>query len=197
MNNYYFKISNRKQEIIVVDFEINLDAYGEGSKFKYYVVPLTTEQIAFYEANPTASAYEVRNCQMNVTPEPTVEDIRNRKIDDIEIYDSSDNVNGFYYDGIFMWLDKSTRVGLVNMLNSAELLGQETVQIWYEQYNLTLSIQEARLFLAALEMYAAQCYNVTELHKRTVMHLETIEDIENYDITTGYPEQLHFESQNQ
>lgn len=193
---YYFYNHNKKEVVQLLQYQVNLNIYGKDCGLNYYYEPLTDEQVAFYQANPDASAHEVRACKLDEPYTQTLDDAKQTKINEIEMYDMSESVNGFYYDGIFMWLDKATRVGLVNMLNSAEILGQETVQIWYEQYNLTLTIQEARVFLAALEMYAAQCYNVTELHKREVNELETIESVEQYDITTGYPEQIHFESQN-
>jgi hypothetical protein len=45
--------------------------------------------------------------------------------------------------------------------------------------------------LNALEVYAAEALNVTESHKAAVNALTTIEEIEQYDITTGYPEKLN------
>jgi len=122
-----------------------------------------------------------------------IEKHRSAKLQEIDVYDNSDAVNGFYYNGNFMWLDKSTRVGLVNTLNSAEELQRETVNIWYNnQVCIELDVQTARMMLAAIELYATDCYNVTASHKKIVMGLESIEDIDDFDITADYPEMLRF-----
>lgn len=156
---------------------------------------LTQEQREFYLAHPNASVYEVERCELYPQPpQPSeLELARNNKLYEIDMYDTSDNVNGFYYNGMFMWLDKATRVGLVNTLNSAEMLQRETVNIWYnDQVCVELDIQSARLMLAALELYATDCYNATASHKKLVGEMETVAEIEAYDITQGYPQMLHF-----
>jgi hypothetical protein len=47
--------------------------------------------------------------------------------------------------------------------------------------------------LSALEVYAVDCYNVTTDHIYAIQSLTTIEEIEAYDYTVGYPEKLTFE----
>ena len=46
--------------------------------------------------------------------------------------------------------------------------------------------------LNVLEMYALECYNVTQSHIAAVKALDTIEEIESYDYTVGYPKKLSF-----
>lgn len=46
--------------------------------------------------------------------------------------------------------------------------------------------------LAALEVYAAEALNTTERHKNAVMDMDNIQDVTDYDYTTGYPEKLEF-----
>jgi hypothetical protein len=46
--------------------------------------------------------------------------------------------------------------------------------------------------LVLLEVYAAEALNTTERHKIAINALETIEEIEAYDYTTGYPTKLAF-----
>lgn len=46
--------------------------------------------------------------------------------------------------------------------------------------------------LAQIQLYADRCYIVTETHKSNVNALKTIEEVDNYDITSGYPEKLNF-----
>ena len=44
--------------------------------------------------------------------------------------------------------------------------------------------------LAQIQLYADQCYMVTKQHKAAVEALDTIEGVDNFDITSGYPEKL-------
>ena len=41
--------------------------------------------------------------------------------------------------------------------------------------------------LNALEVYAAEALNATELHKAVVLGMDNIQDVLDYDITTNYP----------
>jgi hypothetical protein len=50
----------------------------------------------------------------------------------------------------------------------------------------------AEMALAQIQIYADRCYIVTETHKSDVNSFENIEDVDNYDITAGYPEKLNF-----
>jgi len=121
-----------------------------------------------------------------------IESVRRNKLRQIDLYDTSETVNGFFLNGTLMWLDKSIRSGLVNTLNSATVIGRETINIWFKGIYITLPTEQAKQLLAALEIYATDCYNVTAQHKVNVNNLQTIEEINSYDITSGYPDRLEF-----
>lgn len=108
-------------------------------------------------------------------------------------YDTSSAVNGFYYGDQELWIDKATRVGLVNAANAAIAVGNETMTFGIQGISVTLPCQKALQMLYALEMYALDCYNVTLSHKNNVDALDNVEDIDVYDYKTGYPEKLKFE----
>ncbi len=127
-----------------------------------------------------------------VEPVDDLEYHKRQKIHEIEVYDISENVNGFFLGDTLLWLDKDTRTGLVNTLNSAAIVGREQVNIWFSGLYITLHIDEARQLLAALEIYATDCYNVTALHKVQVNELETIEEVDNFDVSADYPDRLVF-----
>lgn len=126
--------------------------------------------------------------------EPTLEDVKNEKISEITDYDTSSNVNGFMLDGEEVWLDKDTRVGLMNSTNIQKAAGQETTTLWFEGKSYTIPCDTAIQMLSALELYALECYNVTAQHKANVEALTTKEEVEAYDYTTGYPEKLNLQT---
>ena len=182
-------------KVINLDFELD-DNYEVGTTYEDYLdgkwVKLNEEQEAFYNANPLASIKEVFDCELTPPYEPTLEDLKNLKISQITEYDQSDAVNQFTLGGKQMWLDKDTRVGLVNSINIEQTAGKETTVLWYDAVKYVIPIPLALQMLAALELYALDSYNATQEHIAAVMLLETKEEVEAYDCTSGYPEKLVF-----
>lgn len=113
-----------------------------------------------------------------------------KKEEEITAYDKSDKVNGFILNGLLVWLDKATRVGLMNSTTIAKAAGQETTTLWLGGLKLVVDCDKAIRLLSALEMYALECFNVTASHKQAVSLLTTIEEVEAYDYKAGYPKML-------
>lgn len=119
--------------------------------------------------------------------------VKAEKIAEIDAYDTSSAVNGFMLNGVTVWLDKSTRVGLMNSTTITKAMGQPTTTLWLGESKMEVPCDTAIQLLSALEMYALECFNVTAAHKKAVSELTTIEEVEKYDITAGYPAQLRME----
>lgn len=111
----------------------------------------------------------------------------------IEAYDTSSAVNGFVLNGAVVWLDKATRVGLMNSTTIAKAMGQATTTLWLGNTKLEVGCDMAIQLLSALEMYALECFNVTAAHKKAVAELTDIGEVLSYDYTKGYPEKLSME----
>lgn len=116
-----------------------------------------------------------------------------QKIAEIDAYDASPAVNGFILNGETVWLDKATRVGLMNSTSITKAMGQPTTTLWLGESKIEVPCDTAIQLLSALEMYALECFNVTAAHKKAVSELNSIEEVEKYDITAGYPAQLRME----
>ena len=112
------------------------------------------------------------------------------KIAEITAYDTSSSVNGFILNGLLVWLDKATRVGLMNSTTIAKAAGQKTTTLWLGGIKLVVDCDKAIQLLSALEMYALECFNVTASHKQAVSELTTIEEVEAYNYKSGYPKML-------
>ena len=112
------------------------------------------------------------------------------KIAEITAYDTSDKVNGFVLNGLLVWLDKATRVGLMNSTTIAKAAGQQTTILWLGDVKLEVDCDKAIQLLSALEMYALECFNVTAAHKAAVTDLKTIKEVEAFDVTADYPKQI-------
>ena len=170
-----------------------------GSLFILHFDPVFDEQMNAYtcaECSVSADDYDAGEVQKAY--EAWREDMASKalsyairgKIADIEEYDVSQNVNGFSLNGVVVWLDKATRVGLMNSTKIAKEAGLETTTLWLDSVKLEVDCDKAIQLLSALEMYALECFNVTAAHKLAVSKLETIEEVEAFDITADYPSQL-------
>lgn len=111
----------------------------------------------------------------------------------ITAYDTSPSVNGFMLNGQRVWLNKDTRVGLMNSTSIAKGMGKTTTTLWFGGMEIEVNCDKAIGLLSALEMYALECFNVTAAHKKAVAELNTVEEVLGYDYTKGYPEQLRME----
>ena len=127
-----------------------------------------------------------------ILDEEPIEPMRKALLHNVEIYDTSEAVNSFTLQGKQMWLPKETRVGIANLVTYEKKAGRETTTLWYDGEKYELPVDTALQILSVLELYASECYNVTEAHKAAVSALESVEDIVAYDYTTDYPEKLIF-----
>lgn len=147
--------------------------------------------------NPTEDMLRQAGYEEYQEPVPTesekLEQAKANKIAEITAYDTSDKVNGFMLNGLLVWLDKATRVGLMNSTTIAKAAGQQTITLWLGGLKLVVDCDKAIQLLSALEVYALECFNVTAAHKKAVSELNSIEEVEKYDITAGYPAQLRME----
>lgn len=114
------------------------------------------------------------------------------KIVDIEKYDVSDNVNIFEVNNVATWLDKATRVGLVNSVTIEKKAGHTNTTLYLNDIALILPVDSVLSILSELELYAINCYRTTEAHKAAINAMDVIEDVINYDITQNYPEHPKF-----
>lgn len=114
-------------------------------------------------------------------------------LEQIDKYDTSPSVNGFILNGLRVWLNKDTRVGLMNSTQIAKGMGQTTTTLWFGGMKMEVDCDKAITLLSALEMYALECFNTTAKHKAAVEKMQTVEEVLGYDYTQGYPEQLKME----
>lgn len=147
--------------------------------------------------NPTEDMLRQAGYKEYQEPVPTesekLEQAKVDKIAEITAYDTSSAVNGFMLNGAVVWLDKATRVGLMNSTTIAKAMGQATTTLWLGDVKLEVACDKAIQLLSALEMYALECFNVTAAHKKAVAELTDIWEVLSYDYTKGYPEKLTME----
>lgn len=139
-----------------------------------------------------ASMEEIKEISEGLGAEP-LKYMRKAMLAYIEKYDASSSVNSFLLNGMEVWLDKATRVGLMNSTTIAKSMGQQKTTLWLGSYQLEVDCDKAIQLLSALEMYALECFNVTAAHKKAVSELDNIDGVLTYDYKSGYPEKLKME----
>lgn len=107
----------------------------------------------------------------------------------INQHDKSPEVNSFIYNNNSYWFDKDTRVGLMNLANCSG----ESMEIVLGDNIIEISTEKFKKFLQQLEVYAAKCFVNTQKHLNEHKKLNTIEELVDYDYTSGYPEKITLE----
>ena len=168
----------------MVVYHINAEYNKEMNAYECYECTLPK---ATFDETKVRDAFTQFSAKMDCLK---LEEAKAEKIAEITAYDTSDKVNGFILNGLLVWLDKATRVGLMNSTTIAKAAGQETTTLWLGGAKLVVDCDKAIQLLSALEMYALECFNVTASHKKAVSELMSLEDVEVYEYKAGYPKML-------
>lgn len=170
----------------IIVYHIGTTFNSEQNTYECYECTLT--KATFDEAEVRA-AFAQFSAKMDALK---LEQAKADKIAEITAYDKSSAVNSFLLNDKKRWLDIDLRRSLSYSTNILKEDGEKTVDIWFDTECETMDIDNALYMLKELEVYAKQTNNVTHQHKAEVMALTSIEDVEAYDVTKGYPEKLVF-----
>lgn len=134
--------------------------------------------------------------------EPSTEELlklaKDSKCLQLEEYDSSENVNICYIiigdNQIPYWANKQERSILKTAIQNYIAFGKTVYRLDLRDKGVSININcnDLLQILVALEVYAIDCYNKTTDHQYAIQALTTIEEVEAYDYTVGYPEKLTF-----
>lgn len=167
--------------------------------YEYYVykgslTPYVLDNIILKDAKREASIKEYIEFlyAMNIQEDERIKLLKIKIESVIKNYDTSSDVNQFYVQDNPIWLDKATRAGLLLRFQAEQAQEVEDTALWYDGMQFPLKVSQAIQMLYAIEMYASACYDNTQRHLAAVKELKTIEEIQNYDYRTGYPEKLRF-----
>lgn len=123
---------------------------------------------------------------------PNTVELKQLLLDVQAAYDKGEEVNTFNLGEQKYWLDKETRVGLINSITIQKDSGAKVTTLWLKGEPYKVSVDYALEFLRGLELYAVDCYNVTQAHIAEIKAISGREGLFEYDVTKGYPEVLSF-----
>ena len=216
--NWYYNYDIKSQTITIPSTEegqpdreetiysfVQIKMYGKPTLYKCIKAVLkkykNKDGISMYEASSLGleqgSEYEdiIHRIKVDFDLEEELSSLdyaKKQALKKINEYDVSDNVNSFFLNGTKVWLNKDTRVGLMNSLTIEKHSGKETSTLWFGNIKLDINTEAAIQMLSALELYALKCYNKTAEHKVNIENMTSVEDVVNYNFTEGYPDKLNF-----
>ena len=148
--------------------------------------------------SPNAELLAQVGYHLYVPPQPTEQELLEQakfdKENEIDVYDAS--LEKFIIGGQEMWLGHELRQQLKTSVEAYVTTGAETVTKWFNSNEFIFPTNVWLQMLAMLEVYAAEVLNTTESHKAAINAMDNIKDVEDYDITQGYPEKLIFPLEN-
>lgn len=170
--------------------------YELGKTFNDYLagkyVELLNEQVDYYLAHKNDSIASVWVLGVKAEEVVDIKSVRSQKLSALTAYDNSDKVNEFLVNGMGAWFTPTERTNYSSSISAAKTLGVDTLSFYIGSLAMTVPTIGAEQMLAAIQLYADSCFIVTKTHESAINKLETIEEIEAYDFTTGYPEKLNF-----
>lgn len=120
------------------------------------------------------------------------------KLEQLTRYDESDKVNDcvivYKANRLHFWANKVERDTLKGAVQDFINLGRTEYRLDLRELGVSLTVPCSMLLnmMSQLEVYAADCYNKTTDHQYAIKSLASIDEVQQYDFTTGYPEKLIF-----
>lgn len=197
MKRYIYIKQNINKDFIEFSEPLKESEYNNlGKTWEDYLnnlwVLLSDEQVQFLQENPITYVEEVWNMKLNPIPTRDLSIVILEKMNEIDEYDNSINVNQFYINDTPMWLSVEERQQIATQIDANEKVGRSTMTKWYNGIEFIFPLEVWKQMLLALEIYAGDAKNTTEYHKSMVKNLQSIEEVDNYNYKTNYPEKLHF-----
>ena len=162
------------------------DKYDKATQIKMAADDSGKIELALFTANCTLDAKKILGM------EPTLADVKTKKLAEISAYDISLSVNYFSLGGVSLWIDFNERARIRQSIDAYRNTGVTTMTKWFGGKSFTYPLDTWQTMLDKLSVYASEALNVTEQHKAEVQALTSIEAVESYDYKTGYPEKLSF-----
>lgn len=158
-------------------------------------VPLTLEQSSFYKRNPGATNKEIWEMKLEVIEIDTIEETRQKKLQELYEYNNGDEVNSFTFMGRKMWVSLSERIAFRQAVEAKLALGIESITLPIDGLMTTpLPCATVKTMLDRLEVYASDADTKIKYHESVIRGLKNEEEINKYNYKEGMPSPLNFDN---
>ena len=129
--------------------------------------------------------------RLHLGREKSLSEAIKERLSDIEDHDTSEAVNSFLVNGVSCWIDAKTRAVYRGIIETAKGRGDEMIGLSLGGLVIpTIPIEMAAEMLAGIEYYAYNAAMVTACHRAVVAQLNSVEEVDAYDFTAGYPDRV-------
>lgn len=190
---YYIKGGS----IVIFPFELDR-RYNISKVFvedPHVFIALNADQVAFHKKYPNASALEVWNKKLEVIEIDTIEETRQKKLQELYEYNNGDEVNSFTFMGRKMWVSLSERIAFRQAVEAKLALSIESITLPIEGLMTTpLPCATVKTMLDRLEVYASDADTRIKYHESAIRELKNEEEINKYNYKEGMPSPLNFDN---
>ena len=120
----------------------------------------------------------------------TLDQVKYEKIQEVEKYYNSDDINLISIQGHDIYLDPDLRFKIKERLDAAKTMGIESTVLNFGEISMHVSITDGVLIYSSIVMQYAQAYDVYQNRNSNINTLTTIKEVDEYDITINYPDKL-------
>ncbi len=119
---------------------------------------------------------------------PTLQEIKQQKLADLAAYRYSKETAGITLNGALIKTDLESKVNLNGAVNRAILRPNSTVN-WKISESVWIPIDAEQIIGIGLAVsdFIEDCFTCNMNHALAINALETVEDVQAYDVTTGWP----------
>lgn len=174
------------------DYELQVeDGYDIGITYQDYLqskwILMSEQQLAFKEANPSASVKEVIEMQLRVpTPGELQAKARSTKLTDLDLYYTSPSIKSITVAGQSLWIESGDRLMLKDKCNTALNLGQSQVLVGSVYFQPVAGI----VVIDKIIDYDQKQEAIYDQKKQRISSAKSAEEIEVMDITTGWEDPI-------
>ena len=177
------RFSKEGWEDIVPAFVRNDQQY-----YRLRVNPVEVED-AIIATEVTLDHYPTDDDRQEIYNQLLQEAIQLKKLQ-IDEYSKSAKVKNYFINGVAGWEDSDARTSISKAASNKASMGRTSYTLYHGGVGFTSSPSEVVMLLAKVEVYASDCYDVTEQTKHIVETLLNIQEVEQFDFTKSYPEVL-------
>ena len=175
------------EHIYIKDFGNGLYKLTPESGYRLYNRFLNKYHSEAVTNNPNQYKAVMSGQPVPPSPSDPLARAKTQKIADLGRYDSSGAVNGIIVGGVELWIPAEQRAILRTSIDAYKALGETNVTKVWEGVEYTFGVDVWLYMINTVEVYASECFNTTARHKAAINALDSVEAVEAYDFTTGYP----------
>lgn len=169
-----------------------------GNKYIVHILPEYNEdgsvscvETTTEEYPDIASITEEYNSFLQEQSKRILDRHKNIKLKELDEFDKSESVNSFMLNGESAWVKREERTSINYSTSIIKESSQKSTDLWLGKKCFTLDCDLLLQLLSQIELYAKKCYSVTSQHRANILNIDNLEELNNYDFTTGYPDKLN------